>query len=349
MRRQILDIALTLGVGTLGAVLFTLVGFPAASLTGAAVAVTLAGIAGLRFGLPVWLRNGAFVVLGVNIGTGVTPAMLQSAATWPLSIGILGVSLVVGMALAQAGLVRWMSFAPRDAALAAAPGHLSYVLSLSLEKGGETPRIAVVQSIRVLFLTLCVPLLVTVFFGGAGVALLPSPVMSVGALAGLAAAALALGFVFQRLRLPAAFLLAGMFVSALGHALEVTPGRLSPAFEFAAFVIMGSLIGSRFAGQSGAVLRNSFLAGLWVTGVNVVVTLAAMAVALMLLGLPPALLIVGFAPGGVEAMAAIAVTLGLDPAFVAAHHVMRLMILTFLIPVWLQRSGPQSSDFKGKG
>jgi membrane AbrB-like protein len=337
MMRQFLDIGKALGVATLGAFVFMLVGFPAAALTGSAVAVTIAGLVGMRFALPVWMRNAAFVVLGINIGTGVTPEMLATAATWPLSIAILGLSLVIGLALTQAGLVRWMGFSRRDATLAAAPGHLSYVLSLSLERGGDTARIAVVQSIRVLFLTLCVPLLVTAMFGVGVVALLPAQGMSLWALLGLAAGALTLGWVFQRISVPAAFLLAGMAVSALGHMFELTPGRLDPVSEFAAFIILGTLIGSRFAGQSVSVLRGGLVAGIWVTTINVVVTLLAMGVALVTLGLPPALLIVGFAPGGVEAMAAMAVTLGLDPAFVAAHHVMRLVILTVLIPLWLRR------------
>jgi hypothetical protein len=55
------------------------------------------------------------------------------------------------------------------------------------------------------------------------------------------------------------------------------------------------------------------------------------------IGLTPTLLIVAYAPGGVEAMAAIAVQLGLAPAFVAAHHVARLLVLTLLVPLLLAR------------
>jgi uncharacterized membrane protein AbrB (regulator of aidB expression) len=44
-----------------------------------------------------------------------------------------------------------------------------------------------------------------------------------------------------------------------------------------------------------------------------------------------------FAPGGVEVMAAIAVETGLEPAFVAAHHVFRLIVLTVLVPVMIAR------------
>ena len=53
--------------------------------------------------------------------------------------------------------------------------------------------------------------------------------------------------------------------------------------------------------------------------------------AVALLDLDLAILLISFAPDGVEAMAAIAAEMGLNPAFVAGHHFWRLIILTLLI------------------
>ena len=50
------------------------------------------------------------------------------------------------------------------------------------------------------------------------------------------------------------------------------------------------------------------------------------------------LLFLSYAPGGVEAMAAMAVQLHLAPAVVAAHHVLRLLVLTVLVPLMLARA-----------
>lgn len=334
---ELRDAAVALAIGLLGAGLFWLIGFPSAPLTGSATVVSVASLAGLRVTVPVWLRTTAFLLLGIGIGTGVTPEMLASAAAWPASIAILGFSLLVGMAIAGRGLERWFSFDRRGAVLAAAPGHLSYVLSISLEQGGPTARIAVVQSIRVLFLTLCVPVLVASVFGAAETPPEPEERMSALTALVLMAGTFVLGFAFEKLRLPAAFLLAGMALSAAGHLSELAPGQLPQPVTFVAFLVMGVLIGSRFSGQRWHDLRGALAAGVWVTTVNVVTTLAAVAVALIGLGFSPAVLLVAFAPGGVEAMAAISVTLGLDPAFVAAHHVARLLILTLLIPMLLPR------------
>jgi hypothetical protein len=45
---------------------------------------------------------------------------------------------------------------------------------------------------------------------------------------------------------------------------------------------------------------------------------------------------VAFAPGGVEAMAAMALALNYDPAFVAVHHIYRIIMLILALPLFLK-------------
>jgi uncharacterized membrane protein AbrB (regulator of aidB expression) len=42
--------------------------------------------------------------------------------------------------------------------------------------------------------------------------------------------------------------------------------------------------------------------------------------------------IVAFAPGGLEAMTILAFMIGLDPAFVGAHHLARFILIAMLLP-----------------
>ena len=52
--------------------------------------------------------------------------------------------------------------------------------------------------------------------------------------------------------------------------------------------------------------------------------------------------LLAFAPGGIEAMALMAITLHLDPAYVGAHHIIRVMLMPVMIPLtakWLIRQG----------
>jgi uncharacterized membrane protein AbrB (regulator of aidB expression) len=52
------------------------------------------------------------------------------------------------------------------------------------------------------------------------------------------------------------------------------------------------------------------------------------------LGLPVGQIWLAYAPGGVEAMAIMALALNLDPAFVGAHHVVRILGLNVFSPLW---------------
>ena len=104
---------------------------------------------------------------------------------------------------------------------------------------------------------------------------------------------------------------------------------------------MGSLIGTRFVGVDRGALAGAILAGLVCTLVACGVAALGAVLASEIVGLPPAVLLLAFAPGGVEVMAAIAIETGLEPAFVAAHHVFRLLVLTVIVPVmviWARRS-----------
>jgi uncharacterized membrane protein AbrB (regulator of aidB expression) len=52
-----------------------------------------------------------------------------------------------------------------------------------------------------------------------------------------------------------------------------------------------------------------------------------------LVDMPFAQIWLGLSPGGLESMGALGVALGLDTAFIAAHHVTRLLLLTVAIPL----------------
>lgn len=91
--------ALALAIGAAGGALAFAASFPAPWLTGPALFVTLASLAGLRLAIPNGLRNAIFTIIGMTIGAGVTPDMVATAAQWPVSILIVLVAMVVIMAL----------------------------------------------------------------------------------------------------------------------------------------------------------------------------------------------------------------------------------------------------------
>lgn len=336
---MILSTATALGVGGLGAILAWWLGAPAPFLTGPALLVSVAAVSGLRVDIPVSLRNLCFLFVGLNLGTGVTPEALNNALRWPASLTAMVVTIVAFMGLGAWYMRRFVGCDDRTALLSATPGHLSFVLGLGLETGANLAIVSVVQSLRVLMLTLSVPAFVAVFTDAdLSMAGMPGTDMTLPHLGILVALAAVTGFLFLRLKVPAAFLLGAMLISVLGHGSDLTPGRVPGPLTIAAFVTMGTLIGTRFNGITGREVARSALTALVLTiGGFVLVLLASLAVH-SAVGLPMKDVLIALAPGALETMIAMSAVIGADPTFVGFHHVARLAFLSFFIPVALSRT-----------
>ncbi len=328
----------TLAIGVLGAMLARALSFPAWILIGPALAVSIAGLSGLKLGVADQVRDTCFVVLGIGIGTGFDPQTGGALLRWPMAFVVLAVMLLATMALCRSVLIRVFDMDARSASLAASPGHLSFVLSLAADLNIDVARITIIQSIRLLFLTVSVPFIAAwMGYNFTSITLSRGDPMAIPVLIGLSVAAVVSGFLFRRLRFPAPLLLGGMAVSAFGHVSEMTPGAVPDALLLPSFLVLGTLIGTRFAGMERKQFFGSLMAGLSTTLISVVIAVVAAVPVAMVLEMPTAHVLAAFAPGGLETMIALGATMGASPGFVAACHVARLLILLVLIPLFLGR------------
>ncbi len=325
------------GVGALGAIWL---GLPAATLIGPSLLVTAVALAGVRVGIADIVRDICFLFIGLSVGAGFVPEAGAAILRWPLAFLALGVTLGLTIAVGGWVLRRFFGFDRTSGVLAAAPGHLSFVLSISMESGGDVGRVVIVQSMRLLTLTLVVPFLaVAMGYEVPPVAVIATAPMALWVLGLLAMAGLALGWVFGKLKFPAPLVLGAMGASAVSHVVDLTPGGVPQWILMPAYVVMGTLIGTRFAMMSWRLFRQSAVAGLVTTLVGAVFAgLGAIPVAWALeMELPHVL--VSFSPGGLETMIALGAIMGVNAAFLTACHVVRLVILSAMIPFAVSRAG----------
>lgn len=334
-------------LGTAGGALFAWLGLPAAWLAGSMVAVAAAAIAGLPATLPPRLRDAAFVLLGVSMGSGLTPESVAQMRAWPLSLLLLAVSVGLTMVAGSAYLRRVHRWDPATARFASMPGAFAAVAVLAAANGAaDLPRVILAQSIRIFALVALMPPLVTasaptapadavapaVAAAAPATSTVPEILLTLAASAGLAA-------LLARLRLPAGALLGAMLASAVLHGTGVVHGRFPLPLVIVGFVATGAVIGSRFRGTTPSALARTLPGALGSVAVALALSAAVTVAAAALLGLPFGQLWLAYAPGGVEAMAAMALALGLDPAFVGAHHLIRIIGLHIVGPLWLGRGG----------
>jgi len=336
---------MTLAIGALGAGLARQVHLPMFMLTGPALAVAFAGFAGLPVMMAPMMRNIIFVVIGVAIGASMDSQAGAAMLKWPLAFGLLAIMLVVIIWSSSIVLQRYFGFDRQSAVLASAPGHLTYVLGLGLAQNADMTRVSVVQSVRLLALTFSVPLLAEAFGIRTGLANLHPPAeMGYVPLVILLFVAILVGVALDRLRLPAALLIAGMLVSTLAQLGGFVKGAPSADVMLAGFIAVGSLLGCRLSVLRRKELAQGLFAGLATTAISVVAAVGFAYGAAWITEQPMLHVVVAFAPGGLETMVAIGAILGANAGFVAACHVIRLFILTGLVPLMLGRAGRKPNN-----
>src|SRR5688572_406353 len=251
----------TIGISAVGGFLASLLQLPAAWLMGGALAVAVAALLGVKVGMPNWLRDATFVLTGVSMGANVARDSLALMVQWPVTLAALVVELILIVA-GTGYLLRKLLWVDRGTAyLSSFPGHLSFIMGIAAAGVGDSRQITIIQVIRILLLTTVVPigalfLPVGHVEGPQAGPLIPWPTLIL-----VTVACAAVGFVFTKLRVPAAYALGAMAASMIAKFAGWFDGSIPPHLLVLAFVLVGALIGSRFGGISFTEFRKAAIGG----------------------------------------------------------------------------------------
>jgi len=323
---------LTLVIGFSGSIAASYANLPAAALVGAILAVSIGSMFRLTVDIPPQLRNVAFTIIGCSLGSGITKEALSQTGQWPFSLFALGIAVLVTMLTCSWVLSRFFSQSVETALLATSPGAFIYSLALAAGGMGDIRAIIVIQNIRLLVVTTLLPFVLDNFGFEPGHTDIPTVSGGTGSVVVILIAFI-VGVSVSRWRIPASFLLAGMLVSGIGHYLGMVTGRPPGSIIFVGFAVTGSMVGARFSSIPRHDLQRLLLASISAVFISGLLSLLFAVPVAQILDIPFGQVFVAFAPGGVEAMAAMALALGYDPAYVATHHLFRIILLFFLLPV----------------
>lgn len=330
---------LTLAVGIAGGGVFHLLGIPAAWLSGPAASVGAASVSGMRLSIPMPVRHAAFVFLGSTMGATLTPETLSLMARWPVSLAGLAVAVLGIMVGCSAYLQLVHGYDRTTARLAAVPGALPYVLALAAESRGDQYRIAIIQVFRLAALLIFLPGILSLFGYDAGTTTpAASEPVRLGEVALMLVGGAAGAYIFARFKAPAASLFGSMVGAGILYASGILSSPVPPWLMLPGFLVIGATVGTNFAGIDRYLIAESLLASIGSLLFGAAVALAFAVPVAWLLDLTVAQLWLAYSPGGVDVMTIMAMALGLDPAFVGSHHVVRFIGLGFVVPLWV-RSG----------
>jgi membrane AbrB-like protein len=148
----------------------------------------------------------------------------------------------------------------------------------------------------------------------------------------LIAAAVTVSLLLRLMKFPASWMFGAMIGSSVLHGMGYVEGGLPQWVRGVALVGIGALIGTRFARMKTKTLLGHVNAGLGSFAIAIAISAVFVAIIVLTTHVRIADIIVAFAPGAMDAMLALALTLHIDPIFVGAHHLSRFVFVTIATP-----------------
>ena len=323
--------ALALLVGAAGSVTFVYFNLPLPWFLGALTACLVASVVGAPIERPRPLAIPMRAVLGVAIGSAFTPALLDRAGSmaWSLLLLIPFMIFVIGL-----GMVVYEKLGKFDrptAFFAAVPGGLTDMTAMAEDSGANARAVILVQASRIVVIVFALPLWLQ-WHDGLAVGQAFASRVRIWEVAPLDAAIMIGmglgGWLGARwLGLAGAPIVGPMLVSGFAHVFGLTEARVPLEVLIIAQISVGTLLGAQFRGLTMKEFSNTMVWGIAYAFVLLVITGFTAQWVSQLTGFSPVSVLLAFAPGGQTELNLLAFVLGLDVAYIALHHLVRLGVV----------------------
>ena len=323
--------ALALLVGAAGSVTFVYFNLPLPWFLGALTACLVASVVGAPIERPRPLAIPMRAVLGVAIGSAFTPALLDRAGSmaWSLLLLIPFMIFVIGL-----GMVVYEKLGKFDrptAFFAAVPGGLTDMTAMAEDSGANARAVILVQASRIVVIVFALPLWLQ-WHDGLAVGQAFASRVRIWEVAPLDAAIMIGmglgGWLGARwLGLAGAPIVGPMLVSGFAHVFGLTEARVPLEVLIIAQISVGTLLGCQFRGLTMKEFSNTMVWGIAYAFVLLAITGFTAQWVAQFTGFSPVSVLLAFAPGGQTELNLLAFVLGLDVAYIALHHLVRLGVV----------------------
>lgn len=320
---------LTCLVAALGGVVFAVLNLPLPWMLGAMGFTLVAALANLPLRSPDALRPYTVAVIGVMLGAGFTTETFDQLAQWSVSLMFLVICVALQAAVVALFYVRFGKMSPVTALFAAMPGGLVEMMEIGRRYGGDERAIILSHAARIVLVIALIAFWFRIVLGHeiSGVAPLGKGQTGPVDLLILVACGIMGSVIGLKLSLPAPTFLGPMLLSAGAHMVGWTTGSPPIWLVICAQILLGAIVGCRFIGISPRSIIRAFC-------LSFVATILMLAFAIGLsLALPdlleqtPEQILLAYAPGGLTEMSLVSLSMGADVAYIATHHLFRVILL----------------------
>ncbi|OUS21932.1 aminopeptidase [Litorivita pollutaquae] len=298
------------------------------------------------FKFPENFRAGFIALIGLMIGAQVTPELFKQIPTMAVSLAM--ITLFVGLAQAVNYVIfrKIGRYDPATAFFCGSPGGLIEAITLGEEAGADIRALILQQFLRIIMVVSLLPVGLSLYHGtpvgSSGGATMARGATDLAHLVPLIAIAIAGVFLGRRLHLPAGQLTGPLVLGALLSLSGIYAVDLPQWLVNLAQIIVGTSLGTRFAGIGHRMLAKGLVLALLSSGAMMAMGAAMAAAIVPLTGENFEVLLISFAPGGVTEMALVALSLSANPAYVTLHHLYRITLTVVMLGTAAKRMFPKS-------
>lgn len=313
-----------------------LAGLPLPWMLGPMIGNTALAMAGVPVIGPDKLRPLVMPAIGVMLGSAITIEIFKQLSGWMYTLILLPPYLLIAAGSSFFVYRHIGNYDPVTAFYSAAPGGLNEMLIVGAEAGGDERKIALAHAARVLLVILFVALFFGVFLGVrsglGGSNWIPLSAPSISDYTLLLLAAMIGVPLAKTLRIPAAPVFGPMLVSGAFHMAGWVAIAPPTVFIVVAQIVIGTSIGTRFAGATLAEIRRDAGLAVLATSMMLVISVGFAAVIAWSAHMSLSQAFLAYAPGGLTEMALLTLAIDQDVAYVSSIHIIRITLVIGIAP-----------------
>jgi hypothetical protein len=314
---------------------------PLAWMLGPMLAVSIAALGGIKVKMPKLALSTILIVLGLHIGNYIDQNLINQMTEWVWTSAIMFIYILVSILIVSKYLQKFSGYKDKTSIFSAAPGALGPLMILAEHEKSDLSQVATSHLIRLIIIITVIPFFVVNFSSTEALEIQKFNFLDQNHfdLLILLIGSILLIFLFDKIGVPAALLSGTLVASGILQITEIASYKLPDQSINFCLLILGASVGCRFADKSlKEVARNSFHSFV-ATAILVTLGLFAALVATYFVDTNFLTLLLSFCPGGIYEVAVIAIAFDLDPNFVAFHHIIRLLMILFTVPLILKIIG----------
>jgi membrane AbrB-like protein len=324
-----------LAASAVGVAVFYVLDLPLPFMLGPMFGCLIAALAGAPLQGLGWLATAMRIVLGVAVGTAITPELLGRMPQMIYSVALVPPFIILIGLIGYPWFRKVCGFDHATSYYGAMPGGLQDMLVFGEEAGANVRTLSLLHATRVLVIVTSAPFLMQAVWNtpqlgspGASAVDLPLVEMAIMAVAGTVGwlAARAVGLFGAPIIGP---MVATALVSLSGFIEHRPPGEILLAAQF----ILGLGAGAAYVGVTMRELRRDVLSGFGYCILLGGISLVFAEMVISIGAAPPMEAFLAFAPGGQSEMAILAIVAGADLAYVVTHHLVRLVVVILGAPI----------------